>query len=30
MEKSIVVLYYVDDCVYLYTSEAIGEWFVDT
>ena len=26
----IVVLYYVDDCVYWYTSEAIGKWFVDT
>ena len=22
--------YYVDDCVYWYTSEAIGKWFVDT
>ena len=26
----IVVLYYVDDCVYWYTSEAVGKWFVDT
>ena len=26
----IVVLSYVDDCVYWYTSEAIGKWFVDT
>ena len=26
----IVVLYYVDDCVYWYTSEDIGKWFVDT
>ena len=26
----IVVLYYVDDCVYWYTSEALGKWFVDT
>ena len=26
----IVFLYYVDDCVYWYTSEAIGKWFVDT
>ena len=24
-----VVLSYVDDCVYWYTSEAIGKWFVD-
>ena len=26
----IVVLSYVYDCVYWYTSEAIGKWFVDT
>ena len=26
--KSIFVLSYVDDCVYWYTSEAIGKWFV--
>ena len=26
----IVVLLYVDDCVYWYTSEALGKWFVDT
>ena len=26
----IVVLSYVDDFVYWYTSEAIGKWFVDT
>ena len=25
-----VVLSYVDDCVYWYTSEALGKWFVDT
>ena len=25
-----VVLYYVDDCVYWYTNEDIGKWFVDT
>ena len=25
----IVVLYYDDDCVYVYISEAIGKWFVD-
>ena len=25
----IVVLAYVDDCVYWYTSESIGKWFVD-
>ena len=28
--KKVVVLSYSDDCVYWYTSEAIGEWFVDT
>ena len=28
--KNIVVLSYIDDCVYWYTSEAIGKWFVDT
>ena len=26
----IVVLYYVDDCVYWYNFEALGKWFVDT
>ena len=26
----IVVLYYFDDCIYWYTSEAIRKWFVDT
>ena len=26
----IVVLYYVDDCVYWYTYEALGKWFLDT
>ena len=25
-----VVISYVDDCVYLYTNEALGKWFVDT
>ena len=25
----IVVLYYVDNCVYWYTYEALGKWFVD-
>ena len=25
-----VVLSYVDDCVYWYTSEALGKWFVDS
>ena len=25
-----IVLYYVDDCVYWYTSEALRKWFVDT
>ena len=24
------VLYYVDNCVYWYTNEDIGKWFVDT
>ena len=24
------LLYYVDDCVYWYTSEELGKWFVDT
>ena len=28
-ETHIVVLYYVDDCVYWYTSEALGKWSVD-
>ena len=28
--SKIVVLYYVDDCVYWYTSEDIGKWFVNT
>ena len=28
--SKIVVLYYVDDCVYLYTNEDLGKWFVDT
>ena len=26
----IVVLSYIDDCVYWYTSETLGKWFVDT
>ena len=26
---NIVVLYYVDDCAYWYTSEALGKYFVD-
>ena len=30
MEKTIVVLSYVDECVYCYTSEALVKWFVDT
>ena len=29
MEKN-AVLYYVDDCLYWYTSEALGKWFVVT
>ena len=28
--SKIIVLSYVDDCVYWYTYEAIGKWFVDT
>ena len=28
--SNIVVLSYVDDCVYWYTNEDIGKWFVDT
>ena len=28
--SKIIVLFYVDDCVYWYTNEDIGKWFVDT
>ena len=28
--SKIVVLSYVDDCVYWYTNEALGKWFVYT
>ena len=28
--SKIVFLSYADDCVYWYTSEALGKWFVDT
>ena len=28
--SKIIVLSYVDDCVYWYTNEYIGKWFVDT
>ena len=28
--KKIFVLYYFYDCVYWYTSEALGKWFLDT
>ena len=28
--SNIFVSSYVDDCVYWYTSEALGKWFVDT
>ena len=28
--SKIVVLSYADDCVYWYTSEALGKWFVGT
>ena len=27
--STFVVLYYVDECVYWYTNEALGKWFVD-
>ena len=27
--SKLVMLYYVDDCVYQYTSEELGKWFVD-
>ena len=30
MEQKGSVLSYVDGCVYWYTSEALGKWFVDT
>ena len=26
----IVIIFYVDDCVYFYTSEALGKWLVGT
>ena len=29
-ESKVVVLSYVDDCVYWYTNEDLGKWFVDT
>ena len=29
-ESKIVVLSYVDDCVYRYTNKDLGKWFVDT
>ena len=29
MDQTIVVLSYVYDCVYWYTSVALGNWFVD-
>ena len=28
--SKIVLLSYVDDCVYWYTNEDLGKWFVDT
>ena len=28
--SKVVVLSYVDDCVYWYTNEYLGKWFVDT
>ena len=28
--SNIVLLYYVDDCVYWYTNEDLGKWLVDT
>ena len=30
MDLKSVAVYYVDDCVYWYTSEAFRKWFVDT
>ena len=30
MDTRIVALSYVDDCVYWYTNEDPGKWFVDT
>ena len=30
MDQKIVVLSYVDDCVYWYTNEDLGKWFFDT
>ena len=29
-KQTIVVLSYVDECLYWYTSEAFGKWFVNT
>ena len=29
-ESKLFVLSYVDDCVYWYTNEYLGKWFVDT
>ena len=29
LKLRIVALSYVDDCIYLYTIEALGKWFVD-
>ena len=28
--SKLVVLYYYDDCLYWYTYEELGKWFVDT
>ena len=28
--STVIVLYYVGDCVYWYSSEALVKWFVDT
>ena len=30
MDQFVFVLSYVDDCVYWYTNEDIGKWFMDT
>ena len=30
MDIKTIVLSYVDDCVYWYTNENLGKWFVDT
>ena len=29
-ESNLMVLSYLDDCVFWYTSEELGKWFIDT